>query len=112
MKSHLTPFQEYKLSLRILIISSFLVVMPVFAGDLDDGIAIDEPLDDTLTTDMNRTFIVNMVNAKKKAGSSGKNGKVITSDGVGNINIGVGTDLKGATIINLSDNEGATAVSD
>jgi len=78
------------------------------AGDLDDGIGIDEKLDDSLQSEPNLVFIVN--HAKAKARQS-NNEDTITENGTGNINIGAGSDLKGATIINLSDNEDAAVVS-
>lgn len=79
------------------------------AGDLDDGIGIDEKLDDSLQSEPNLVFIVN--HAKAKARQS-NNEDTITENGAGNINIGAGSDLKGATIINLSDNEDAAVVSE
>lgn len=84
-----------------------------FATDLDDDIGSDEPINDDLRKDQNTEFIV--VNAKAKANAKAKRGtgtEGTSEDGAGNINIGVGVDLSGATIINLSDNEGATVVSD
>ena len=78
------------------------------AGDLDDGIGIDDKIDDSLQSEPNILFIVNHAKAKARQGSS----DAITNGGVGNISIGAGTDLQGATIINLSDNEGAAVVSE
>lgn len=78
---------------------------------MDDDIGGDEPINDTLTKDQNIQFTV--VNAKAKAAFKAKNGisdDGVTSDGVGNINIGIGADLSGATIINVSDNDDVTVV--
>lgn len=81
----------------------------VQAGDLDDGIGIDEKIDDSLQSGPNLTFIVN--HAKSKARQSNSE-NTIRENGAGNITIGAGSDLKGATIINLSDNEDAAVVSE
>lgn len=81
-----------------------IFVVPVLAGDLDDGIAIDEKIDDELTTERNLDFQV--LHAKTKSNS------VSETTGVGNIDLGVGNDLRGATIINVSDNEDAVVVSE
>lgn len=83
------------------------------ASDLDDDIGGDELINDDLRKDQNTEFIV--VNAKAKANAKAKRGigtEGSSEDGAGNINIGVGVDLSGATIINLSDNQGATVVSE
>jgi hypothetical protein len=81
------------------------------AGDLDDGIGIDEPISDDIEAEKNISFIV--VRAKARARNTDSD-KVIINDenGVGNISIGAGTDLDGATIINLSDNDDAAVVSE
>lgn len=84
------------------------------AGDLDDGIKSDDPINDDLKLDNSNEFIMTKAKTKaRKARNDGKDsGDVITADGTGNIAIGAGTDLKGATIINMSDNEGATVLSE
>lgn len=79
------------------------------AGDLDDGIGIDEKLDDSLQSKPNLVFIVNHAKAKARQSNSEN---TIRENGAGNITIGAGSDLKGATIINLSDNEDAAVVSE
>ena len=86
------------------------------ANDLDDGIPIDEALSDSLKKDFNASFVVTKSVTKAKAqANKGENSKtIILKDGagVGNIDIGAGADLKGATIINLSTNKNTTAISE
>ena len=94
-----------------------LLMMPlggVFASDVDDGIEIDSGINDDLKLDNNNRYIVTRAKTRAKAYRKGKGGKskVIAADGTGNISIGAGTDLKGATIVNLSDNKGSSVVSD
>ena len=89
-----------------------VALLPVWANDLDDGIPADEPIDDGVKVDTNFTFIVVDAETKARAKASGSSGKnVINSEnGLGNINIGAGADLSGATIINLSNNEDSTVI--
>lgn len=97
---------------EILLIVAFIAPSLLSADgsvDLNDGIAIDEYIDDAIQTDINRSFIqvVSMVkssNGSKNFILNGRSGDA--SAGAGNINIGAGTDLRGATIINLSENNG------
>ncbi len=100
-------FLVYGLTVSCLVMSGQL-----FGSDLDDGIGIDEPISDSIAVDRNVNFIVADAVAKAKKKSS--NGNVIINDGagLGNINIGAGTDLSGATIINLSDNENGTVIAE
>jgi hypothetical protein len=83
------------------------------AGDLDDGIKMDEAINDDLKLDTNIQFI----KAQAKAASQAKaDGKTITSNvivndecgGTGNQVFGVGTDLSNAVIVNISDNRGSS----
>jgi len=77
-----------------------------YAGDLDDGIAVDHHEDDDLQLGVNVQFIKQ--NAIKKVHS----GTAISTgcDGTGNVNIAPGTNLKGATIVNMSNNKNSTVV--
>lgn len=84
-------------------------VPAAMAGDEDDGIKADDPIDDELKEDKNFSFVV--VNAKGKSKSGASDGKA-KSDGVGNINIGANANLKGATIINVSKNKNNNVVSE
>ncbi len=77
----------------------------VSASDLDDGIAIDKPIDDSIKAGKNINFIVTKAKSKAKT-AKGSSSVRVTKAGEGNINIGAGADLKGATIINLSTNKG------
>ena len=93
------------------ILALFLLVhlIPVIADDLNDGIAIDTPINDDLTLGKNINFIKRNAIAKSKHKS--KNGNTKSGcDGTGNIKIGAGSNLKGATIVNLSSNKGTTTV--
>lgn len=93
----------------VLAFSLIVVAGMAQAGDLDDGIGIDEKLDDSLQTEPNLLFIVNHAKAKARQGNRDD---TVRENGAGNITIGAGSDLKGATIINLSDNEDAAVVSE
>lgn len=76
-----------------------------WGGDLDDGIAADSIIDDNLQLGKNIQFIKQ--NALRKA----KSGKAIVTgcEGVGNNSFGPGTDLDGATIVNMSNNKNAAS---
>ncbi len=78
-----------------------------FAGDLDDGIALDTPINDDLQLGINVEFIKRNAKAKAKRGASNKNSGC---HGAGNQTFGAGANLKGATIVNLSNNKGASTV--
>jgi hypothetical protein len=82
------------------------------SNDFNDGIGIDEPITDNIDVDRNVNFIV--ADAVAKAKKESTNGKIIINSGtgLGNINIGAGTDLSGTTIINLSDNENGTVIAE
>ncbi len=93
-------------------LSALLFMTPYSYGDgsldLDDGIEFDELIDDSIPLDINRSFI--KVSSIAFSGVSNKNSdnssQSITDSGAGNINVGPGVDLRGATIINLSENKG------
>ncbi|GEM_PF-2424526 len=85
---------------------------PGMATDLNDGIPLDTPVDDSLQTGINESFI----NSKAKGLLMMGSDKVISEEdgvvGQGNIVIKPGVDLPpGVIIINNSDVNGATAVS-
>lgn len=100
--------KEIKNIIEFIYVLFFLLLLggSVAASDLDDGIAIDKPIDDSIKADQNINYII--VKAKSKVKTSrGANGRVKTNKaGEGNINIGAGANLRGATIINLSENKG------
>ena len=81
-------------------------------NDLNDSITIDTPVSDNVNVDKNTRFRVMDAKAKAKR----KGGKIITNsgqnNGLGNINIGAGANLKGTTIINLSNNKNGTAIAE
>lgn len=94
----------------------FLVPSLALSGDLDDGIELDEPLDDSnaLQKGINVPFILMKAKGKELTGKRTGN-KLITSKdsqaGQGNIIFGPGAKIApGTVIINKSDNRGATAV--
>jgi hypothetical protein len=82
-----------------------------YADDFDGGIPIDDLIDDKLETTLNIEYIKR--NAKSKAlrgAAKGKKGVNQDCGGTGNQTFGPGANLQGATIVNLSDNKGATSV--
>jgi hypothetical protein len=83
-----------------------LIGSPIFADDLNDGIAIDEPVDDGLQMQKNSNFIERNAMAKALRGDK----KTIVDCGTGNQVFGPGANLKGATIVNLSNNKNSTSV--
>lgn len=102
--------------LQKLLVATVLVVFKLgtgMAADLDDGIPLDEPVDDSLKTEINTSFI----NSKAKGAIMMGNDETVISEedgvvGQGNIVIQPGVDLPpGVIIINNSDVSGATAVS-
>jgi len=82
------------------------------ASDLDDGIGIDEAIDDSINADRNIEFIVTKAKTKARAAAAAGESSEIEANGVGSINIGTGTNLQGATIINISTNEDAVSISE
>ncbi len=99
----------------LIFIALLSVTVYVSADDLDDGIKLDEPLNDDINLDVNIQFIKRRAKAAAESvqngGSAG--GKVIVNTGcggTGNQIFGAGSDLKGATIVNLSDNKGTSTV--
>ncbi|MFO1290357.1 MAG: hypothetical protein E6Q61_09290 [Nitrosomonas sp.] len=86
----------------------FLLIFPgylLYADEFDGGIPIDEPIKDKLDKSINIEYI------KRNAKASAKSGNDIKDcGGSGNQTFGPGANLKNATIVNLSDNKGATSV--
>lgn len=94
----------FKKILAIILLSGIGSI--ALANDLDDGLGIDEDIDDKLQLNKNVAFIRRA--AKAKAAS----GKAITNDdtcGTGNQVIGQGSTLKNVTIVNLSKNRNINA---
>ncbi len=92
-----------------LLLSSFVV-----ADDLDDGIKLDDPINDDLKLEINQQYIMRRAKAAAEATANGEetSDKVIVSDscgGTGNQVFGAGTNLQGAVIVNLSDNRGSNS---
>lgn len=97
----------------------FVLLAPVIAmsNDLDDGIALDEPINDDLKTGVNIPFI--MMKAKGAQGLQQKGVKpsrpVIVNDGVGgqgNQVFGIGTKFgAGTTIINAAEIKNSNSIS-
>ncbi len=93
---------------NISLVVFFLVACsPSYAGDLDDGIALDTPINDDLRLDINVDFIKRNAKAKAKRGAANNSNGC---EGTGNQSFGAGSNLKGATIVNLSDNKGSSTV--
>jgi hypothetical protein len=83
------------------------VIMDSHAADLDDGISLDTPIDDSIKTNTNINYI--KLNAISKAKNKSKiKGGGAGSCGSGNIVIGAGSRVK--EIINVSTNKGTTAI--
>jgi len=85
-------------------------------GDLDDGIAIDTPIDDSLKTEINVPFILMKAKAAELRAKKGlKSARpVITQgeQGQGNITFGIGSKIApGTTIINSSEIKNSNAIS-
>ncbi len=88
----------------ILLIFSVMAINAVNAGDLDDGIGIDQPNNDDLSLDKNIKFITRKAIAKAKSQQGGGT----SACGSGNVVIGPGSKVK--EVINVSTNKGTTAV--
>jgi|CXWL01.1.fsa_nt_gi hypothetical protein len=89
------------------VISHFFFIPLSWSDDLNDGIKIDDPIDDKLGFSKNINFIKQQAKAKMNSG------KAIVNDGcqgTGNINVAPGANLKNATIVNLSDNKNSSTV--
>jgi len=104
---------RFKLMKLIVFMVFFVSCQISFAGDLDDGIEIDEPINDDINLDINIQYIKRRAMAKTESIQGGEENqdKIIVNDscgGTGNMNFGAGADLKGSTIVNMSDNRGST----
>ena len=89
----------------------FLMISSVsWATDFDDGIGYDEPDDDTIKIDRNIKYIV--LKAKSKANRGKDDMEETVSSKLGNIEIGAGSNLKGATIINMPTIKEGVAISE
>jgi len=97
-------------SQNITLLTLLLLCGSATASDLDDGIGIDKPIDDSIKPSQNINYIVTKAKSKAKTSMTGSGARVVKS-GMGNIDIGAGSNLKGATIINLSTNKGNNVVS-
>jgi len=99
----------------LIFIALLSVTVYVSADDLDDGIKLDEPLNDDINLDVNIQFIKRRAKAAAESvqngGSAGGKIQVNTAcGGTGNQTFGAGSNLQGATIVNLSDNKGSSTV--
>lgn len=83
-----------------------LISSPLYAGDLDDGIGVDEDVNDNIQLNPNIDFIKRNALAKARRGTANNSG----CGGTGNQVFGPGANLTNATIVNLSDNKGANSV--
>lgn len=89
----------------ILLLLTFYV-NPVYADDFDGGIDLDEPIKDNLQTGLNIEYIKRNVKSKVARGTA----IVYGCEGIGNQTFGPGTNLRGATIVNLSNNKGTNTL--
>jgi hypothetical protein len=98
---------------RILLLITFCChAIPCFATNFNDGINPDGPIQSQIQTDVNIEYIIQKATARSKNG----NNKVLTTGrgnaGIGNIIVGPKTNLKGAIIINQSENVDAAVISE
>ena len=98
------------------ILMAFLLMsFSVVADDLDDGIKFDEPINDDINLDVNIQYIIRRAKtaAETVQNGNGVNKKINVNTacgGTGNQTFGVGSNLNGATIVNLSENKGSSTV--
>lgn len=90
-------------------LTATLNITPATADDRDDGIGADPGIKDELQPSTNSNFY--MQKAQSRVDKNKPLPEGVTNDGVGNINIGAGTDLKGATIVNISTNKNTQVIS-
>ncbi len=89
-----------------MLVSNFWGGPYCLGNDLNDGIKLDEPINDQLEKTKNISYIEQYAMMKIKNGTA-----IITGcQGTGNIAIGPRTNLSNATIVNLSNNQNASAV--
>jgi len=92
----------------IYLLAYFLAVNASYADDLDDGIGLDEAIEDKIQLKPNIDYIRRSAIARARRAQD--RGTAAACNGIGNQIFGAGSNLKGATIINLSDNKGTSAV--
>lgn len=92
-----------------LALTAALNINSATADDRDDGIGADPGIKDELQPSVNANFF--MQKAQSGVDKNKPLPEGVTNDGVGNINIGAGTDLKGATIVNISTNKNTQVIS-
>ncbi len=107
---------RYYRYIHAIVIISLLVPGLVLGNDLDDGIALDESINDDLKPSVNIPFILMKVKAAQSRKGQGieSSRPVITQGlgGQGNIIIGPGTKLRpGTTIINSSVIKNSNSIS-
>ncbi len=100
---------------RLILFSTILISGVVSSGDLDDGIGIDEVINDDLKPSVNIPFILMKAKAAESRGERGLTNSrpVITTGegGQGNQTFGVGTKFgAGTTIINASEIKNSTSI--
>lgn len=111
-----------KYYVRIFFHPCVITIIAVFSAgiascnDLDDGIALDEPLNDDLKTTVNIPFILMKAKAAELRSKKGieSSRPVITQgeNGQGNITFGLGTKIApGTTIINSSEIKNSNSIS-
>lgn len=77
-----------------------------YADDFDGGIPLDNAgINDNLDMGLNIQYIKRNAIAKARRGAKGAS---TNCGGAGNQTFGPGANLKGATIVNLSDNKGTS----
>ena len=96
--------------LYVVMCAVFILSSPCMATNYNDGINADGPIKDVIKEEINSEFI----SQRAVAASRTRKLKILSTDensaGIGNIIIGPGANLKGAIIINKSNNNGAAAI--
>ncbi len=100
---------------RPLLLIAILATGIANGGDLDDGIAIDEPLNDDLKPTVNIPYILMKVKGAQNRGKNAASGRPIITQGEGgqgNITFGAGAKFApGTVIINSSKIKNSNSIS-
>lgn len=108
----------FKKSLYFLL-TLYLVNSPLqAASDLDDGIDATDSIEDSILIKKNIQYIIRDARSKgqqaelegESSSQKGLKKGTLGCGSTGSQTFGPGTNLKGATIVNLSNNKGATSV--
>lgn len=96
------------MKMKLLLLVLAMLQTNSYAADLNDGIGIDTPVNDSIKADININYIKLKAISQAMNGSKSKGKGSSGSCGSGNIVIGAGSRVK--QIINVSTNKGTTAI--